>query len=75
MDAVQAFGRRALGALGSLLPCEMKQQWTATLGQDGNMHMPAEHIFELAAIVHGYSLNTSMIDAIMSKPIIEHASM
>jgi hypothetical protein len=74
MDAIQAFGRRVLGALGSLLPREMKQQWTATIGQDGNIHIPAEHIFELAAIVHGYSLNTAMIDAMMSKPIIEHAS-
>ncbi len=42
----------------------MHQKWSATLGLDGNLQMPSEHIFELAAIVHGYSLDSVTIEEI-----------
>ena len=40
----------------------MHQKWAATIGLDGHLHMPAEHVFELAAIVHGFSLHSVMIE-------------
>ncbi len=39
----------------------MPPDWSASLDQDGSLQISSEHIFELAAIVHGYSLDSVLI--------------
>ncbi len=53
----------------------MHQKWSAALGLDGNLQMPSEHIFELAAIVHGYSLDSVTIEEINSTHTEDTTSM
>jgi hypothetical protein len=35
---------------------------SASLGKDCSLRMQHEHIFELASVVHGYSVDPAMID-------------
>ena len=46
----------------------MPPDWSASLDQDGCLHMSSGHIFELAAIVHGYSLDSVLITDSISQP-------
>jgi hypothetical protein len=52
----------------------MRQKWSATLGADGQLQMPSEHLFELAAIVHGYSLDSVMMEEMISQPVEQNVS-
>lgn len=45
----------------------MQRKWNANLGKDGCLHMQYEHIHELAAVVHGYSLDSALIDEFRPK--------
>ena len=45
----------------------MQRKWSASLGKDGCLHMQHQHIFELAAVVHGYSLDSALIDEFRPK--------
>ena len=52
----------------------MRQKWSATLGADGQLQMPSEHLFELAAIVHGYSLDSVMMEEMIFQPVEQNVS-
>jgi hypothetical protein len=52
----------------------MRQKWSATLGADGQLQMPSEYMFELAAIVHGYSLDSAMMEEMISQPSEQNVS-
>jgi hypothetical protein len=40
----------------------IKPEWSASLDEDGGLVISSENIFELAAIVHGYSLDSVLIN-------------
>jgi hypothetical protein len=46
----------------------MPPEWSASLDEDGSLQVSSEHIFELAAIVHGYSLDSVLISDTHPRP-------
>lgn len=58
--------------LGNHVYCgamSVRPEWSASLDEDGSLMISSENLFELAAIVHGYSLDSVLINDAKPKPI------